>query len=442
MPASDEKAALDISGIQKAVRWYPPKYDIRVEAVPIPQIIEPDDAIVKVKLAGLCGSDLHIYRGHEDVDADLTCGHELIGEVVALGPSFRADTTGRPELYSTLRVGDRVVSPFTVSCGECHFCRIGFTCRCIHSCLFGIPHLPGGQAQYVRIPKAGGTLFNLSSLQSSSGAADFSKVSDSSLLLLADILPTGVFAAMQALQHPKIAPILTGKPYPYGGFVPGGALGQAQASNALQDNDRVLTIGVVGLGPVGICATVSLLDILAGLGASQGLQYRVIAVDPIESRRTKMKAVYKAIDVSGKGSGRFAVASIDEGKKLAAEWTDGAGCNAVLEIVGNNSALTLAYDIVRPFGIISSVGVHQEPPLPFTGRDVYNKNVSFDFGRCPVRAMFPIALEILLKRQDVFGGIGEEASLIDRVVSFEEAPQVYEDFDKGRCGKILFDPWR
>lgn len=236
----------------------------------------------------------------------------------------------------------------------CSFCRIGFTCRCIHSCLFGIPHLPGGQAQYVRIPKAGGTLFNMSSLQSSHSsdpARDFSKVSDSSLLLLADILPTGVFAAMQALQHPKIAPILSGKAYPYGGFVPGGALGQAQASTALQDGDKVLTIGVVGLGPVGVvspplsssrpkyglttslqCATVSLLDILAGLGASQGLQYQVIAIDPIESRRTKMEAVYKAIDVSGKGSGQFTVASIEEGKKLASEWTNGAGCNAVLEV--------------------------------------------------------------------------------------------------------------
>lgn len=112
------------------------------------------------------------------------------------------------------------------------------------------------------------------------------------------------------------------------------------------------------------------------------------------------------------------------------------------QVVGNNSALTLAYDLVRPFGIISSVGVHQEPPLPFAGRDVYNKNVSFDFGRCPVRAMFPIAFEILLKRQDVFGNVGEKASLIDRIVSLDEAPQVYEEFDKGRCGKILFDPWR
>ncbi|KAI0739281.1 chaperonin 10-like protein [Daedaleopsis nitida] len=430
MAAESDNGAVDVSGFQKAIRWYPPAFDIRVEVVPIPQIIDPDDAIVKVKLAGLCGSDLHIYRGHEDVDSDLTCGHELIGEVIALGPSFRSDATGRPELYSTLRVGDKVVSPFTVSCGECHFCRIGFTCRCIHSCLFGIPTLPGGQAQYVRIPKAGGTLFNLSALQSSpdSGNARWamSSLSDSSLILLADILPTGVFAAMQALQHPKIAPILTGKPYPYGGF----------------DGDRALTIAVIGLGPVGVCATVSLLDILAGVESSQGLVYQVIAIDPLESRRQKMEAVYKAIDASGKGSGRFAVASIEDGKLLASEWTQGAGCNAILEVVGNNSALTLAYDLVRPFGIISSVGVHQAPPLPFTGRDVYNKNVSFDFGRCPVRVMFPIALEILLKRQDVFGGIGEEASLIDRITTFDEAVTVYEEFDKGKCGKILFDPWR
>lgn len=56
--------------------------------------------------------------------------------------------------------------------------------------------------------------------------------------------------------------------------------------------------------------------------------------------------------------------------------------------------------------------------------------------------MFPLALEILLKRQDVFGGVGEEASLIDRIVGFDEAKQVYAEFDKGLCGKILFDPWR
>ncbi|GBE83312.1 hypothetical protein SCP_0503600 [Sparassis crispa] len=427
------------SGTQRAVRWYPPAYDIRVETVPIPQILEPDDAIVMIKLAGLCGSDLHIYRGHEDVDADLTCGHELIGEVVALGASFHPGATDRPELYSTLRVGDKVVSPFTVSCGECHFCRIGFTCRCIHSTLFGIPKLPGGQAQYTRIPKAGGTLFSLSAL-AAQGKVDATSVSDSSLLLLADILPTGIFAALQALQHPKILPVLTGRAYPTSGFIPDSAI-SGQGATTLQRADRVLTIAVVGLGPVGVCATVSLLDMLATIGVQQGLEYNVVAIDPNESRRRKVEAVYAAIDTTSKGSGSFTVASIDEGKQMVQKNSNGAGANAVLEVVGNNSALKLAYELVRPFGLISSVGVHQEPPIPFTGREVYDKNVSFDFGRCPVRAMFPLALEILLKRQDVFGAVGEEASLVEKIVGFDEAKESYELFDKGECGKVLFNPW-
>ena len=76
------------------------------------------------------------------------------------------------------------------------------------------------------------------------------------------------------------------------------------------------------------------------------------------------------------------------------------------------------------------------------GRNLYDKNVSFDFGRCPVRAMLPIASKILVKHQAVFGTIGEEISLIERVVSLDEAAESYELFDKGKCGKILFDPWR
>lgn len=109
--------------------------------------------------------------------------------------------------------------------------------------------------------------------------------------------------------------------------------------------------------------------------------------------------------------------------------------------MGNSSALKLAYDIVRPFGSISSVGVHQDPPLPFIGRDVYNKNVSFDFGRCPVRAMLPMAASILSDYQGIFGGIGGKTDLIEKIVGFDQAVESYEQFDKGLCGKILFDPW-
>lgn len=113
-----------------------------------------------------------------------------------------------------------------------------------------------------------------------------------------------------------------------------------------------------------------------------------------------------------------------------------------MQVVGHNSALTLAYDLVRSFGSITSVGVHGESQMPFTGRQLYAKNVSFDFGRCPVRAMFPTALDLLVRRQDVFGGVGENASLIDKIVGLEEAPKAYEEFDSGRVGKVLFDPWR
>ncbi|CCL98739.1 uncharacterized protein FIBRA_00744 [Fibroporia radiculosa] len=430
-----------LSGMQRAVRWHPPAYDIRVEDVPIPQIVEPDDAI----LAGLCGSDLHIYRGHEDVHDVLVCGHEMVGEVVALGSNFHPKAAGRPPLYSTLKLGDKVVSPFTISCGECHFCRIGFTCRCVHSCLFGIPTLPGGQAQYARIPKAGGTLFSISALPiSSPNNADLSQLADCSLLLLADILPTGVFAALQALQHPKLSPMLTRSAYPSSGFIPESLIvGAGSESAALQHKDRQLTLAIVGLGPVGVCAAVSLLDMLAGLESKEGINYRVVAIDPVESRRKKMEAIYTIISKKETSSSRkFSVSSIEDGKRIIGDWTDDVGCNAVLEVVGNPSALTLAYELVRPFGLISSVGVHQEPAMPFTGRELYDKNVSFDFGRCPVRAMFPTALDILLKRQDIFGDVGGEANLVEKVVGLDEAAESYELFDKGKCGKILFNPWK
>ncbi|KAH9480320.1 Medium chain reductase/dehydrogenase ucsI [Psilocybe cubensis] len=369
------------------------------------------------------------------------CGHEFIGEVVALGASYGGHSPGRPPLYSSLKVGDKVVSPFTVNCGECHVCRLGFTGRCPEGFLFGSPALDGGQAQYVRVPKAGGTLFNLSdsstwssNLPKEAREQALSNLADSSLLILADILPTGVFATLQALNHPKVAPVLTGRSWPlcFEKEVSGGN------EVSFTDEDRVLNVAIIGLGPVGVCTTVSMLDAVA----NRKISYRIVAVDPNESRREKMKAVYEAIDASGKGTGQFAVCDIEESKKVVKEWTSGVGCTAVLEVVGNTSAISLAYDLVRAFGAIVSVGVHGAPPLPLTGSQLYNKNVSFDFGRCPARAMFPPAFDLLVRRQDVFGGVGEKASLIDKIVGFDEAVESYRAFDKGEVGKVIFDPWK
>ncbi|KAF8630891.1 hypothetical protein AX17_005249 [Amanita inopinata Kibby_2008] len=423
-----------LTGQQKAVRWHPPSYDIRVEDVPIPQIQDPDDAIVKVKLAALCGSDLHIYRGHGGVTKTHTCGHEFIGEVVALGSNFGPQSKGRAPLYSTLKVGDRVVSPFTVNCGECHVCRFGYTGRCPHGRLFGSPALEGGQAQYILVPKAGATLFNLSDPNTWPNRTPAS-LADSSLLMLADILPTGVFGALQCLSHPKVQAVLTGKPWP-ACLIPSPTV--TSDNVALTREERVLTVAIIGLGPVGICTAVGLLDMLA----TRNQPYRIVAIDLLESRREKMRAVYAAIDEKGKGSGDFVVCSADEAKATVKEWTQDAGCTAVIEVVGHSDALTLAYELVRAFGVITSVGVHGAPQLPFTGREMYNKNVSLDFGRCPARSMFPLAFEVLVKRQDVFGGVGEAASLIDKITDFSQAAESYRAFDKGEVGKVIFDPWK
>lgn len=426
----------------KAVRWHPPSYDIRVETVPVPEVQHPDDAIVKVKLAALCGSDLHAYRGHGGVDQVHICGHEFIGEVVALGSNYGPNAERRPKLYSSLKLGDKVVSPFTTNCGECHVCRLGYTSRCPEGELFGTLGLPGGQAQYVRVPKAGGTLFNLSNpntWSTSLSAQEKEKVltglADSSLLMLADILPTGLFAALQAINHPKVLPAVIGYSLPQ--CLAGRAITNGSEISPLPE-DRILTFAIIGLGPVGICAAVSLLDVVV----TRELPFQIVAIDLLDERRKKMKAVYAAIDKSSKGSGTFDVCGVEDARRIIDDRTGGIGCTAVLEVVGNTSALTLAYDLVRAFGAIVSVGVHGAPPFPFTGRELYYKNVSFDFGRCPAGAMFPLAFDLLAKRQDIFGSVGRSESLIDRIVDIDQAAESYRAFEKGEVGKVIFDPWK
>ena len=139
----------------------------------------------------------------------------------------------------------------------CRFCRIGFSARCVHSTLFGCVDLPGAQAQYVRVPFAGGTLFVVSNSPASAvSPSHLATLADTSLLLLADILPTGYFTALQALQHPNIVPLLNGKSYPFS------ALENLQNATPLTNlvrpaaeeeiGDRVITLAVIGLGPVGV----------------------------------------------------------------------------------------------------------------------------------------------------------------------------------------------
>ncbi|KAL3465590.1 chaperonin 10-like protein [Aspergillus heterothallicus] len=185
---------------------------IVVEDRPVPRIIEPTDAVLKVKVAGICGSDLHWFRGHQQVEVGFIPGHEFVGTVHAVGGSVKG-----------FKVGDDVVSPFTAQCGECFYCQKKQTSRCEKSALFGNRSggigIDGGQAEYVRVPFADTTLVHSPST-----------VPSELQILMSDIFPTGYFCAARFLKNM--------------------AFKEAQES----------VVAVVGCGPVGICAIASALN--------------------------------------------------------------------------------------------------------------------------------------------------------------------------------------
>ena len=177
----------------RALTWHG-KGNMRCESVPYPRIEHPRDAIIKVTACAICGSDLHIYDGViPSMQPGDVLGHETMGEVVEVGAG-----------NSKLRVGDRVVVPFTIACGECFFCQRGYFSGCERSNpnadkasklwghspagLFGYSHLlggyPGGQAEYLRVPFA-----DVGPIKVPEG------LSDEQVLFLSDIFPTGYMGA-------------------------------------------------------------------------------------------------------------------------------------------------------------------------------------------------------------------------------------------------------
>jgi threonine dehydrogenase-like Zn-dependent dehydrogenase len=177
----------------KATCWYG-KNDVRVEEVPDPEILNPRDAIVRITSTAICGSDLHLYNGFvPTMEKGDILGHEFMGEVVEVGSGVK-----------NLKVGDRVVVPFPIACGNCFFCHKEMFSLCENSNpnavmaekmwghspagVYGYSHLlggyAGGQAQYARVPYA-----DVNPIKIPNG------IPDDKVLFLSDILPTGYMAA-------------------------------------------------------------------------------------------------------------------------------------------------------------------------------------------------------------------------------------------------------
>ena len=289
----------------RALTWHG-RHDVRVETVPDPEIVNPRDCIIKVTSTAICGSDLHLYDGYiPTLRAGDVLGHEFMGEVVEVGAK------------STLKKGERVVVPFTISCGDCFFCKKQQFSACDNSnpaetsdasetlmghamgAAFGYAHLTGGyaggQAEYVRVPFSDvGPIVVPDQLE------------DDKVLFLSDILPTGWMAA----EHAEIEP-----------------------------GD---TVAVWGCGPVGLFAIQSALI----MGA-----HRVIAIDHYPRRLQLAKQMgadvldYREVEVL----------------EAIKEMTGGMGPDAVIDCVGMEShgmAIDNIVDTVKAHAFLGTERPH------------------------------------------------------------------------------------
>jgi threonine dehydrogenase-like Zn-dependent dehydrogenase len=387
----------------KANCWYG-KHDLRVVDVPEPKILNPRDAIVKVTATAICGSDLHLYDGFipSMAKGDIL-GHEFMGEVMEVGRAVK-----------NLKVGDRVVVPFPISCGGCFFCQRGMFSLCENSnpnsllaeklwghspCgIFGYSHLlggyAGGQAEFVRVPFA------------DVGPIRVNGMADEKVLFLSDILPTGYMAA--------------------------------EACD-IQPGD---TIAVWGCGPVGLLAIKSAFL----LGAE-----RVIAIDRFPARLHMAREMCGAEIIDYE--------AIDPVEALR-EKTGGRGPDACIDAVGMEShspGIRGAYDQVkttlmletdrpaslrqailacRNGGTVSIAGVYERIMDKAPLGSVMNRSLTIKTGQTHVqRYLVP-----LLKR--IENGEIDPSFVVTHRMRLEDAPQAYRMFrDKqDGCVKVVLRP--
>ncbi|HEX3952834.1 MAG TPA: zinc-dependent alcohol dehydrogenase [Stellaceae bacterium] len=388
----------------KALCWHG-KGDMRCDTVPDPKIEHPRDAIVKVTATAICGSDLHIYGGliptmeHGDV-----IGHEAMGEVVELGSEVK-----------NLKIGDRVVIPFTISCGECFFCKRGFFSGCERSNpnaktaeklwghspagLFGYSHMlggfAGGQAEYVRVPYA--DIGPIKVPQS---------LSDEQVLFLSDVFPTGYMAA--------------------------------DFCN-IQKGDR---IAVWGCGPVGQFAIRSALMLGAG---------RVIAIDTVPERLALAQAsgaetldfmkddIYDALQTMTNGRGPDAcidaVGTEAETMASADSMLDRA---KVATFMGSDRphVLRQAIHCCRNFGTVSLVGVYGGFVDKIPMGSAINRGLTFRMAQTPVQHYLPTLL------QRIEQGEIDPSFIITHKARLEDGPELYKTFreKKDGCIKVVMKP--
>lgn len=364
-------------------------YKVRIDQKPEPSIEHPDDSIVRVTRAAICGSDLHLYHGFvPDTRVGTTFGHEFTGIVEETGLGVRA-----------LKKGDRVVVPFHISCGTCYFCQRKLYANCentnpsstVTGGAFGYSHTTGGydggQAEYVRVPFSDVGPMKIPE-----------NMSDEDVLFLSDIFPTGY---------------------------------QAAEMGEIKEGETVI---VFGCGPVGLFAQKSAWL----LGAA-----RVIAVDHLDYRlefarrysnveTVNFKEVRDIVlHLLGMTNNRGADVCIDAVGLEA----DGSFLQTLTGVklkiqAGAATATTWAIDTARKGGNVVVIGVYGPPWNLIPLGTAMNKGLTLRMNQCNVRRYMPHLLE------HIQNGTVDAKGIITHRVPLEEVAEAYDIFSRKRDGCI------
>jgi len=396
----------------KAVCWQGAK-KMEVETVPDPKILNPRDAIIKITSTAICGSDLHLYNGYNPTmkPGDIV-GHEFMGEIVELGGAFKNGNIHNKG--KSLAIGDRVVVPFTISCGSCFFCNRDLWSLCDNSNpnawmaeaalghspsgLFGYSHLTGGyaggQAEYARVPFADVGLFKIPD-----------GLTDEQVLFFTDIFPTGYMAAENC------------------------------------DIEPGDTVAIWGCGPVGQFAIRSAFMLGAG---------RVIAIDRFPERLQMAK---------DGGAEVLNYEEVEVGEALK-EMTGGRGPDSVMDAVGMEAhglglegfydkakqavrletdrpnVLRQAIVACRKGGTVSVPGVYTGFVDKMPMGAFMNKGLTMKTGQTHVHRYLHKLLD------HVQNGDIDPSFVITHTMPLEQAPHGYEIFceKKDNCIKIVLKP--
>jgi threonine dehydrogenase-like Zn-dependent dehydrogenase len=390
----------------KALTWQG-KRSVTVAEVPDPVIEKPTDVVIRVTSTAICGSDLHLYEvfGPFLKRGDIL-GHETMGVVEEVGSAVQ-----------NVVIGDRVVIPFVIACGDCFMCVRGLTTQCettqnrAHdsgASLYGYTELygsvPGGQAERLRVPLAD---FNARVVGHD--------LPDERYLFLSDILPT----AWQGVAYANLP------------------------------RDGVL--GVLGLGPVG--------QFVGRIGRHLG--HRVVAVEPVPERRLMAERYgIETLDLTEDVLDRLRDAtdgrgpdSIVDAVGLEAHGAPAAGLaqaavgllpDAVAQKVMNTagidrlSGMHLAFDAVRRGGTVSLSGVYAGEADPLPMKSLFDKQVSIRMGQCNVQPWLDVLVPLV---EDPADPLGVE-DLVTHRVPLDRAPEMYELFQKKEkgCIKVVLTP--